>query len=520
MPITGGTWHIRHLSCLLRASGSRKANQTQSAIANSSFRLRRIIASLLLCVALVEIIPSSQAFAGNGATRLLDDYLNQWESQITTSQPGFYEGQQRGYLFGGSARFRAPIVSVSPLSLQLPRITAGCGGISMFGGSFSFINMDRFTEYLQAIAQNAVGMAFEMALTTLCPQCATVLHKLEDTIQKVNAMSSNSCQAARSLISTVGGTPEAIKAYRQERCNAINTELGTATDWFGGAFKCKTDGTAEWQANKAAQASTSDQTKPKIEPLQQNIFWKAWQKSGIQVSQDFNETGEHFMSLYGTLVLYFDENKKQKLDYKAPLLEVTDLLVGWEEKKGWVCADDHLSCLKVDEAALSAYKGGLTAIIETKLKAYAGDLRARQRYDLANDPYLSTPVAGIPLYRLLVNTAEIPGGNDYIAEHGASFIALDMLESFTKQIARYIHSQLVLEDEQGLRKQYLEDFHHRRQEIAHQLEIERRKLSQSLADLKFFNDLANGSSTRTAADFIRQVIFARTIQNNTNLIGR
>lgn len=514
---------MRHRRRVLSVSVSRDSSihrtSSQPTLIAPRPRLRRIVALLLLCVALTELIPAPQALAG-GASDFLDDFLGDWESQLTTTTPGFYEGQRRGYVFGGSARFRAPIIGVSPLSIQLPRITSGCGGINFFGGSFSFINMDRFTEYLQAIAQNAIGMAFDMALTTLCPQCATVLHKLEDTIQKVNAMSSNSCQAARSLINMAGGTPEAIRAYRVERCKALETEFNQVTDWFGGHMECNENtGQAEWKANQQARAAQSDTTKPPVPLLEQNIFWKAWVKSGIQISQDFNTTGEDFMSLYGTLVLYFDDNKKQKLDYKAPKLEVTDLLGGWQQKKGWICADGHTDCLKVEEGNLQTYTG-LTVTVEEKLKAYAIELRTRQRFDLANNPYFNTPVAGVPIYRLLVNTAEIPGGNDYIAEKGARWIALDLLDSFTRQMAHYLYSQLVTEDEQGLRKQFIEDFNRRRQEITQQLAYERHRLSQDLADLKFLNDIANGGGTRTASDFVRQVIFAKTIQNSTNLVGR
>ncbi len=52
-----------------------------------------------------------------------------------------------------------------------PSFSAGCGGIDLFGGSFSFINMNQFVDLMRAVASNAAGYAFQLAINAMCPDC-------------------------------------------------------------------------------------------------------------------------------------------------------------------------------------------------------------------------------------------------------------------------------------------------------------------------------------------------------------
>ena len=54
--------------------------------------------------------------------------------------PTAFEGQSAGYYSGGNVWTRFPQKSIQPFNLQLPHARAGCGGIDLFAGSFSFIN--------------------------------------------------------------------------------------------------------------------------------------------------------------------------------------------------------------------------------------------------------------------------------------------------------------------------------------------------------------------------------------------
>src|SRR4030067_459853 len=94
----------------------------------------------------------------------------------------------------------------SPLvNAHLPSLRAGCGGIDLFGGAFSFINKQQFLSLLQNIGANAVGYAFKLALQSISPDIDKLLTELQDQINKINAMNINSCEAAQALVNGVVG---------------------------------------------------------------------------------------------------------------------------------------------------------------------------------------------------------------------------------------------------------------------------------------------------------------------------
>ena len=73
--------------------------------------------------------------------------------------PGAFRGQAMNLYTGGNLMMRAPGKNYPLSNAQLPSLKAGCGGIDLFGGSFSFINKQQFVAMLQNIGANAVGYA-------------------------------------------------------------------------------------------------------------------------------------------------------------------------------------------------------------------------------------------------------------------------------------------------------------------------------------------------------------------------
>jgi len=86
------------------------------------------------------------------------------------------------------------------VSFVPPSFSAGCGGIDLFGGSFSFINMNQFVDLMRAVASNAAGYAFQLAINAMCPDCGNVMSDLQKEVQQLNQMFSNSCQLAQGLV--------------------------------------------------------------------------------------------------------------------------------------------------------------------------------------------------------------------------------------------------------------------------------------------------------------------------------
>ena len=107
-----------------------------------------------------------------------------------------------GLFTGGSMFVRAPQRTYQLASVAGPNLKAGCGGIDLFAGSFSFINEAQFVALLKNIGQNALGYFFQLALKSMAPEIAVTIEWLQDQAQKINALNVNSCQAARGRSST------------------------------------------------------------------------------------------------------------------------------------------------------------------------------------------------------------------------------------------------------------------------------------------------------------------------------
>ena len=115
------------------------------------------------------------------------------------SSAGVYQSQARGYLVGGSLTARSPTKYMSPLTIQLPDMKAGCGGIDMFFGGFQFINAEEFKRFLQAAGTSAIGYAFHMALQAVCPTCDETLKALRKFADDVNKFGLDSCTGGKML---------------------------------------------------------------------------------------------------------------------------------------------------------------------------------------------------------------------------------------------------------------------------------------------------------------------------------
>jgi conjugative transfer pilus assembly protein TraH len=129
-------------------------------------------------------------------------WVDDWLQQKTSSGPNYYQGQQRGYATAGSFNARWKTGVDYPISISPPSFKAGCGGIDFFQGSISMLNMDMLVAKLQRILQNAAGIAFNMALETVCPKCANIMNVMESISNQLNGMGMNDCSMAKGL--TVG----------------------------------------------------------------------------------------------------------------------------------------------------------------------------------------------------------------------------------------------------------------------------------------------------------------------------
>lgn len=209
------------------------------------------------------------------------------------TEAGGYQDQLGGFYTGGSVFARSKANNADLYSLQMPHYRAGCGGIDLFLGGFSFINAQAFTQLLRNIGSNASGYAFNLALATVTPQIKSVLDDLSAKVQSITNQSINSCEAAATL---VGGVWPQSNASSEILCNAMGKEFNIASDWAQSRQKCGAEGKRD-EINK--RKNEKEEFKD-ILGDEFNIAWKALQKNGF-LSKD-PQLAEFFMTISGTIV--------------------------------------------------------------------------------------------------------------------------------------------------------------------------------------------------------------------------
>lgn len=200
---------------------------------------------------------------------------------------------RRGVLSGGGVDVRNRIVNERVVSFVPPSFEAGCGGIDFFAGSFSFINAEQFTALMRAVAMNAAGYAFQLALRSMCPECAATIETLQRKIQEMSQFFANSCQLAQGI---VNDGSRALGQQVQSEASLINTISGV-----GDVFQSFTGMTGASPARNAV-ATAPAQVQRRI---QGNVVWRALRQQNATAWFAFgsNELLEVMMNVSGTVIV-------------------------------------------------------------------------------------------------------------------------------------------------------------------------------------------------------------------------
>jgi conjugative transfer pilus assembly protein TraH len=134
----------------------------------------------------------------------------------------------------GYVATRNTIISPNVIAFAPPNISAGCGGINMFFGSWSFINSQELQQLLTAIGQAAGPFLFQMAIQAMCSQCMSALQTLSDKMQQMNQLAHNSCQLAAGIYS--GHGMDMLKSFASAGNDMYKAATGAASDTFDSLF--------------------------------------------------------------------------------------------------------------------------------------------------------------------------------------------------------------------------------------------------------------------------------------------
>ena len=239
------------------------------------------------------ILGATFLFIAPARADVLSEMENFWRgAAVNTTGPTAFDGQASGHWTLGNLYLRAPVRSESIATVSLPSYRAGCGGIDAFAGAFSFIDSDQMIAFARAVAQNAAGFAFELALETISPVIAETMSKLRALAQWVNNQNVNSCETAQALVGAVWSKNDRASAAI---CAAIGTRQGIFSDYAAARHGCGADG----KRNSTLAAATGPLREQA--PVNVNYAWRAVRASGFLASD--RDLGEFAMSVSGSVIV-------------------------------------------------------------------------------------------------------------------------------------------------------------------------------------------------------------------------
>jgi conjugative transfer pilus assembly protein TraH len=388
------------------------------------------------------------------------------------TSPGAFRGQAMNLYTGGSLVMRAPGRNYPLVNARLPSLRAGCGGIDLFGGAFSFINRQQFVSLLQNIGSNAVGYAFKLALQSISPDIDKLLTELQDQMNKINAMNINSCEAAQALVNgMVGEYDNSVMSG----CANISQYLGSVSDRADARVACA--GNAPSVVRSAANSTDANVRNSTF--AKGNVIWTAMNQVGGSISR---EEKELVMSVIGTIVLDppADDGSGASPRYLPPTItSLRDLLLGRgpSETEGriaievWTC-DETAECLNPTRSTVSAKP--FSRLVADRLHRLSDNIATRTPQTGADIGFVNATTE--PVYRMLAIANAVPGSNtaETLIETYKDVIALDYAETFLGRVIRQAQGALSqMLKRTSVEQQYVDALRETAQELQRQLLTEK-----------------------------------------------
>ncbi|ALR21355.1 MULTISPECIES: conjugal transfer protein TraH [Sphingomonadales] len=132
-------------------------------------------------------------------------WAESWFDNVTYTSPGSFEDQTRGYITAGGMSGRIDVHNDYLMSVTLPKVRAGCGGIDMFLGGMSFLDPDYLVQKLESILQAAPAVAFQYLLETLDEKMGNIISKMEAATNFLNSIQVNDCRLANRMVQIAKG---------------------------------------------------------------------------------------------------------------------------------------------------------------------------------------------------------------------------------------------------------------------------------------------------------------------------
>jgi len=359
----------------------------------------------------------------------LNSFFTSMGGSANVTGPVAYSGQQGGYYSGGNLWVRFPAQQTFSLgNLQMPSVKAGCGGIDIFTGSFSYINSDQIVAMMKAVANGAEAFVFNLAIDAISSVIGVNIKEISQKLQQFLQHSLNACQAGEQVAAGLAGM---AGARDSQFCKQIGNSQGVFSDWAASEQGCGTGG---------SQTSTLSGNKDKTIPAgPYNYTWTMLTQKYPSFDTDFKQ---YLMSLVGTVIYQPGTSDTQGPTYQFigqgdPAL-ITALLDGGSAAQVYAC-DTSDQCLNPTQTTLNvSTSAALKAQVYNMLMDIQGRIQGNQA--LTNQEIGLLGATTIPLYKIMVvnSAASFGGMNSADLTELSEIAAVDLLETVVQQFYKMV----------------------------------------------------------------------------------
>ncbi|MCM0609867.1 MAG: conjugal transfer protein TraH [Ideonella sp. WA131b] len=390
---------------------------------------RKVTAAL--CCGALGLGPASLR-AGDLNTEV-NNMFNSLGSIGNYTAPGAFRGQTFNTYTGGNLFMRAPNKVYQLAAVQFPSARAGCGGIDVFGGSFSHISAAEFKNMLRNITAALPGIAFQLALESVSPLLGGLTKWAKGLETWINNARINSCETAKAIVSTAA---EAAGFSSQEACSDLAIEMGLETDRDAARRRCATDR----PSILASARSSGDANIRNKAPFVGNLTWKALQRTGTFLDDPEREL---IMSIVGTVIFYPEDAARDPEPIAPTITSISQLLYGQAAGTGTNVTQHLLRCNNFTDCDVVTLNTSythtpFTARVETMMRSIADKIATRTAI-----PNNSAEVGFVnqttePVYKMLSIGATIPGSglSDSLIAQYRDVIAADYAYVFLERNLR------------------------------------------------------------------------------------
>lgn len=353
--------------------------------------------------------------------------------------PGAFKGQTFNTYTGGNLYLRSPNKTYQLAAVQFPSAKGGCGGIDLFGGSFSHISAAEFKNMLRNITSALPGIAFQLALEAVSPLLGGLTKWAKGLETWINNARINSCETATALVSSAA---EATGYDSQRACAKLAVTMGLESDIDAAMRRCASDS----PSILASARTNPDPNIANLAPFVGNFTWRA-----LKTVDTLDDAGrEMVMSVVGALIFPPQEANRDP-DYIGPsITTVAQLLYGQSDAAGGNINVQLLKCNNYDSCDVVTRRNDnvhepLTKKVEDLMRSISDSIRTRSVIPNNSVAVGFVNSTSLPVWRMLSIGNTIPGSGlaEMMIGNYREVIAADYAFTFLNQFANVALSALV-----------------------------------------------------------------------------